>query len=432
MKFSWWIPFLALTPAAFVLYWLNASGATAGTFTDALFIVSLLALIPLAQMNSALVDRLAHGAPKVLSGLLNACLDNVPEIAIGFWLLLQVVRHNNADLLKTNYSIIHGLLLGSVIENVLFTLGIATLIGALRHGKLRFSREKAAGFASMLGLAVVGLALPTLATSFATEEARTASTEIWVSVVVSAILMISYVAYVAVEVFGVGEKKSTPEAEETGPATVAHHVAHHAHEEGHSSAGEERELTKEHVTIAARALTHQKQMAAEQAEPQRSFGATAGLLALVMISIAAIAGVCATLVTVSDRVIAHTPITPLSFGLIILPVVCNFGELLEAGQLAFRKDMEAAMEVAAGSSIQVPLFVTPVLIFTGLVFATLTPALPAALTLIFPGLALITLGLAAFVYALVNLDGETTWLEGAQLIVFYAMIAITAFALPGA
>jgi Ca2+:H+ antiporter len=93
--------------------------------------------------------------------------------------------------------------------------------------------------------------------------------------------------------------------------------------------------------------------------------------------------------------------------------------------------MEGAMEIAAGSSIQVPLFVTPVLVFTGLIFAALTPNLPA-ITLIFPPLALITLGLAAFVYALVNLDGETTWLEGAQLIVFYVMIAVTAFALPGA
>jgi Ca2+:H+ antiporter len=430
VKFSWWIPFLALTPAAFVLYWLNTRGATTGQFTDALFVVSLLALIPLAEANGALVERLAQGAPKVFSGLLNACLDNIPEIAIGFWLLLQVVRH--PYLLTENYTIVRGLLLGSVIENILFTLGIATLTGALRHGKLRFSREKAAGFASMLGLAVVGLALPTLATSFASEEARTASTEIWVSIVVSGILIISYIAYVAVEVFGVGNKEEAePVAEETGPATVAHHLAHHAHEEGHASPRAEHELTVEHEEIVTRAAAHQKAVEAERAAPQRNFGVTAGLLVLVVISIAAIAGVCATLVTVTDRVIAHSPLTPLSFGLIVLPIICNFGELIEAGQSAFRKDMEAAMEVAAGSSVQVPLFVTPVLVFTGLVFSLLPQGQPP-LTLTFPGLALITLGLAAFVYALVNLDGETTWLEGAQLIVFYAMIAITAFALPGA
>ncbi len=427
MKFQWWMPFLALTPAAFVLYWLNTHGATAGQFTDALFIVSLVALIPLAQANGALVEQLAAGAPKIFSGLLNACLDNVPEISVGFWLLLQVVRH--PYLLTENYSIVHGLLLGSVIENILFTLGIATLTGALRHGRLRFSREKAAGFASMLGLAVVGLALPTMATTFAKDEARTASTEQLVSIVVSVILLISYIAYILVEFFKVGDKGES-EASETGPATIEHHTAHHAHEEGHAGPSVEHALERERKEIATR-VSERKQEQAEASTPQRGLGAMAGLLTLVIISIAAIAGVCATMVTVSDRFIQHTPLTPLSFGLIVLPIITNFGELIEAAKSAFNKDMEGAMEVAAGSSVQVPLFVTPVLVFIGLLFAALTPGL-SAITLSFPPVALITLGLATFVYALVNLDGETTWLEGAQLVVFYVMIAVTAFALPGA
>lgn len=427
VKFQWWMPLLALTPAAFVLYWLNSQGASVGQYTDALFIVSLVALIPLAQANGELVERLAAGAPKIFSGLLKACLDNVPEIAIGFWLLLQVVRH--PYLRNENYSIVHGLLLGSVIENILFTLGFATLIGALRHGKLRFSREKAAGFASMLGLAVVGLALPTLATSFAKEEAQTASTEEWVTTIVSIILMISYIAYILVEFFNFGDK-GEPAAEETGPATIEHHSAHHAHEAGQAEPSVEQELERERQRIAVRAAVREKEQS-EASAPQRGMGALVGLLTLVIISIAAIAGVCATLATVSDRFIQHTPLTPLSFGLIVLPIITNFGELIEAGKSAFNKDMEGAMEIAAGSSVQVPLFVTPVLVFTGLLFSLLTPGLPA-ITLIFQPLALITMGLAAFVYALVNLDGETTWLEGAQLIAFYTMIAVTAFALPGA
>ncbi|HEU0027249.1 MAG TPA: hypothetical protein VFQ25_09050 [Ktedonobacterales bacterium] len=423
----WWAPFLALTPAAFVLYWLNSGGATAGQYTDALFYVSLLALIPLAQANSGLVARLASGAPRIFSGLLNACLDNVPEIAIGFWLLLQVVRH---PYLKTeNFAIVHGLLLGSVIGNLLLTLGVATLVGALRHGRLRFSREKAAGFASMLGLAVVGLALPTLATDFAIEKARTVRTEEWVSIVVSGILLISYVAYILVEYFNVGEK-SAPEEAEAGPATTEHHAAHHALEERRASPEIESELALERGDIATKVAVREKEQA-EASAPRRGFGAMAGLLSLVIISIAAIAGVCATLATVSDRFIQHTPLTPLSFGLIVVPVITNFGELLEAARTAFNKDMEGAMQVAAGSSVQVPLFVTPVIVFVGLLFALLTPGL-SPLALIFQPLALITLGLVVFVYALVNLDGETTWLEGAQLIAFYAMIAVTAFALPGA
>src|SRR5215470_6339358 len=106
------MPFLALTPAAFVLFWLNSQGSTAGQFTDWLFIIALLALIPLAQANGKLVESLAQGSNSIFSGLLKACLDNVPEIAIGFWLLMQTVWHR--ELLTENYSIVHGLLLGSV------------------------------------------------------------------------------------------------------------------------------------------------------------------------------------------------------------------------------------------------------------------------------------------------------------------------------
>ncbi len=421
VKFYWWLPFLALTPAAFILYWLNTHGATAGEFTDALFIVSLLALIPLAQANGALVERLAKGAPKFISGLFEAFLDNVPEISIGFWLLLQVARH--PYLQAENFTIIHGLLLGSVIGNILLTLGIATLAGALRHGKLRFSRERAAGFASMLGLALVGLALPTLATAFADDKSRTIQTEEWVSVVVSVILLISYIAYILVEIFNVGEKgeKAKLETAETGPATL---------ETGRAGADIQSTLERERENTAMRVSVREKE-GAEASAPQQSFGVLAGLLTLAFITIAAIAGVCATLATVTDRFIEHTALTPLSFGLIVLPVITNFGELLDAGEKAFGKDMQGAMEIAAGSSVQVPLFVTPVIVFVGLLFSFLTPGL-SPLALIFQPLALITLGLATFVYALVNLDGETTWLEGAQLIAFYAMITVTAFALPGA
>ena len=91
--------------------------------------------------------------------------------------------------------------------------------------------------------------------------------------------------------------------------------------------------------------------------------------------------------------------------------------------------MQAAMrgmsQVAAGSSVQVPLFVTPVLVFVGFGLALLTPGLQQ-FTLVFKPLELVTVGLVVFVYALVNLDGETTWLEGLQLCAFYAMIALTA------
>ncbi|HET9111272.1 MAG TPA: hypothetical protein VFN78_10645 [Ktedonobacterales bacterium] len=414
MKLRIWHVSLLLAPAALALYWYNTNGATTGRLSFWVFGVSLLALLPLAQINGDMVKVLARGRSQIVAGLMNAFLGNVPEIAIGFWLLMQVVRH--PYLTDSNYTIVHGLLLGSVISNILLTLGLATFAGAWRHGRLRFSQERAAGFASMLGLAVVGLALPTLATAFAdqSKELLGSYTEEAVSLVVCAILFLSYLAYVLVEYFHVGDRLAVVKAEED-------------EKRGRALTAAEVEAVKREEEAKAQRLREEQ----AQDEAPLSVGVTALALTLLVISIGAIAGVCATLVTVTDRVIVDSPLlTPLSFGLIVLPIICNFGELLEAAQMALGKRMEEAMEVAAGSSVQVPLFVTPVIVFVGFIFALLTPGLQQ-FTLVFKPLELVTVGLVVFVYALVNLDGETTWLEGVQLCAFYAMIALTAFALPG-
>lgn len=414
VKFRIWHITLLLAPAALALYWYNTNGATTGKLTFWLFGVSLVALLPLAQFNGDLVEVLARGRSQIVAGLMNALLGNIPEIAIGFWLLMQVVRH--PELTNSNYTIVHGLLLGSVIGNILLTLGLATFAGAWRHGRLRFSQERAAGFASMLGLAVVGLALPTLATATAEKgkELLGSSTEEAVSLVVCAILLISYLAYVLVEYFHIGDRLAAEKAE--GEESKGQAI----------TAAQEAAIKRVEEAKAERA----SELAAEGEQALRT-GVTALALVALVVSIGAIAGVCATLVTTTDRVIVASPLlTPLSFGLIVLPIICNFGELLEATQMAWGKRMEEAMEVAAGSSVQVPLFVTPVLVFVGFGFAALTPGLQQ-FTLVFKPLELVTVGLVVFVYALVNLDGETTWLEGLQLCAFYAMIALTAFALPG-
>ncbi|HLJ82101.1 MAG TPA: hypothetical protein VKT52_11475, partial [Ktedonobacterales bacterium] len=141
-------------------------------------------------------------------------------------------------------------------------------------------------------------------------------------------------------------------------------------------------------------------------------------------------GIAAMLVSVTDNVIHSTPLTPLSVGLILFPIVCNLGEQAGAVVTAWRDHMDGAMSVAAGSSVQVALFVTPVLVLLSFPIGGFTHSL--TLSLLFAPLQLITLGLVAFVYALVSLDGETTWLEGLQLLAFYAMIVAVAFALPGA
>ena len=161
---------------------------------------------------------------------------------------------------------------------------------------------------------------------------------------------------------------------------------------------------------------------------QNPYGVPIALVGLAIVTIVTVV-VAVILVSVTDRVITNTVLTPLSVGLILFPIVCNLGEQASSVLNAWRNDMEGAMSVAAGSSVQVALFVTPVLVLLSYLLATGNVNL--ILVLIFQPLQLIVVGLVAFVYTLVSQDGETTWLEGLQLLAFYAMIVAVAFLLPG-
>ena len=418
MKVRWsFIASIVLAAGAIVAWYLNGSGSYAGQLEYWVFGLALAALIPLAQAINDVTEGLSPYLGKVSRGLIEATFSNVPEIAIGVFLLIKA--HESATLLDTNFAIIRGLLIGSVINNVLLVLGSAVFFGALRNGRMKFNAEQAAGFASMLALAVVGLALPTLAAGFAKEHS--AANEETASLVVSAILIITYIMYVGASTFGWGEKvrasrKKTAakgEAQSEGEA------------EGEADEETRKRLEKEQAEAEQEAREAVRRRELRREKP---LAVPLGFLALAFLT-AVIAFMAYLIVGVTDEVITQSALTPLSVGLILFPIVCNLGELIAAFRGSWRNDMDAAMNVAAGSSVQVPLFVTPVLVLISAILAGANAG--NVLTLVFNPVVLIVVGLVTFVYALVNLDGETTWLEGVQLLAFYLMIAVTALVLPG-
>jgi Ca2+:H+ antiporter len=103
-------------------------------------------------------------------------------------------------------------------------------------------------------------------------------------------------------------------------------------------------------------------------------------------------------------------------GLVVVAIAGNAVENVVGVQLALQNRAEFAVSVIVNSSLQIALFLTPVLVFVSLFFAT-------TLTLAFPTLLAIVLLLAAGVAALVVYDGESTWEEGAILIGLYTVIA---------
>ncbi|HEX6819664.1 MAG TPA: hypothetical protein VF120_14905 [Ktedonobacterales bacterium] len=383
IQVKWWYwPLLLAVPATGVLWVLNRQvGSVQGELTVPLFFVAALALIPLATMIGDATESAAAYVGPVAGGLLNATFSNVPELAIGLFLLLDAhQRANVPGTVASDHEVIRGLLIGSVINNILLVLGVSIFLAALRHGRMNFSKEGAAGYASMLALAVVGLALPTLASGFAADNVAGVDR---VSLLVGLVLVLSYVAYIG--------------------ATVFHWRENPPGEKRLDQFADPRAVRDRSGLVLAFSLF--------------------GILTLLTVGIAFV------LVDTTDKAITNTPLTPLSVGLIIFPILCNVGELAGVLEGAMKNNMEQAMAVAGGSAVQVPLLVAPILIAV----AYLTSGGDSAqlLPLVFQPLLLIVVGLVTFVYALVSLDGETTWLEGLQLVAFYAMIAVTALALPG-
>jgi len=427
---------LMAVPLTIAAWYFNRSGPHAGQLTFWIFGLALVAVIPLATLLGTITETLEDYLGERLGGLLGASFGNVPELAIGVALLIHAHTHvENAALVKADLDIVHALLIGSVINNVLFVLGSSIFSGAIRNGRMRFSAESAAGYASMLALAVVGLALPKIATSVSgLKPSDIPGVEVNITIPFAVVLLLSYVAYILSTVFKFGTTPHPPKRTAKHEHAVARHeqavtvdgsvVLGHQH-------GDETEVEKiVREEVAAQGKEEQAERERLRAlRRQHPYTVPIALVSLAIVTLATVI-IAGLLVSVTDNAIVQSPIlTPLSVGLILFPVVCNLGEQAGAMTSTWRNRMEGAMSLAAGSSVQVALFVTPALALVSFLLATGDPHL--ILTLVFEPLQLIVIGLVAFVYALVSLDGETTWLEGLQLLAFYAMVVAVAFVRPG-
>jgi Ca2+:H+ antiporter len=107
-------------------------------------------------------------------------------------------------------------------------------------------------------------------------------------------------------------------------------------------------------------------------------------------------------------------------GVVLVPTIGNLAEHLVAVQLAAKDKMEFAMAVSYGSSLQVALFVAPVLVILGALMGH-------PMDLVFTPLEVAAVGAAVGISALIALDGESNWLEGALLVIVYVILAVSFF-----
>ena len=288
--------------------------------------------------------------------------------------LLNATLGNAAELIIAAFAIRAGLLelvkasiAGSILGNVLLVLGLSLFAGGLKNGMQRFNRTLAGVNATMLILAVIGLGVP----SFFNQsiEVRSHVAVEYLSLCVAGVLMLLYVLWLVY-------------------SFTAHPVGHQAD-------------------------TH-------RARPTWSTSTSVGVLIVATVFIAWLSEI---LVGAVESVVLSWGITEFFLGIILIPLVGNVAEHLVGVQTAIKNDMELSLSISVGSSLQVALFVAPLLVFLSLLMGN-------PLTLVFNQFEMIALVAAVLSAALVSLDGESNWLEGAQLLAVYIILGVAFFYLP--
>lgn len=364
------------------------------------FILAALGIIPLAGLIGEATESLAERVGPLVGGLLNATFGNAAEFIIG----VSALAAGLPDVVRASIA-------GAIIGNALFTLGSAMLAGGWRYGLQRFQERNAGQYALMLALAVVGLSVPSLLATIGAGTTSGASTVHGLalhemSLVVAALLLLSYVGYLAFSVFGVRAERRGSGAPGVAP--------------------EQDESTKQVESAPA--------MSAEPAPTEgggivgmirrwRQRGMTFDVLTL-LVATALVAVVSELLTGAIEPLSRNLHLSAFFVGLIVLPLVGGAAEYATAVRAALADHMEATMAVTAGSSIQIALLIAPLLIL-------ISPLIGSTLDLDFTQLELVIFGLVAGLFAIISLDGESTWLEGLQLCVFYLIVAVGAFFITG-
>jgi Ca2+:H+ antiporter len=323
-----------------------------------IFIVAAIAILGLAWLVGVATERIGAKTGPQVGGILNATFGNIAELIIAFFAL-------QAGLIE----VVKASLTGSIIGNLLLVLGASVLVGGLRNGHQTFSQRIAGSNAALLGVAAIGLFIPAIFALSTGDSSQGTLTE--ESVIVAFLLIIGYVLALIYQFTNPGET-----------------LGGHESSEGHGGPAWSTR-TSVFVLLAA-----------------------AGLLALMSeILVAAI-----------DEFLVSFDLTPFFVGVILIPTIGNLAEHLVAVQLAYRNKMEFAMAVSFGSSLQVALFVAPILVIIGALIGQ-------PMDLVFEPLEVAAVAAAVGISALIALDGESNWLEGALLIIVYVILAGSFFEL---
>ncbi len=335
---------------------------------------SALSMIPLAGLMGEATEELAEATGPKLGGLLNATLGNAAELIITL-VALQAGK----------YTLIKASIAGSILSNLVMGVGLSLLLGGMKNGLLKYDRTAAGVNSTMLLIAVTALIVPTV---FAGSHSPAMLTQDLnhLSIGVACILLVMYVLGVIFTF-----SRSPTEAHLTDMPLSGGGL------EGDATPGEHE--PSEHA-------------------PRWSVKFSLMMLAIATIFIVALSEL---LVGAVEPVVQQWGISEFFIGLILVPIVGNAAEYIVAIRVALKNQMDLSLSISLGSSTQIALFVAPVLVLLSFIMG------PTPMDLHFHMFEVVAVTLGVLTATFISLDGESTWLEGAQLLAVYMLFGVASF-----
>ena len=329
----------------------------------ALFICSAIAIIPVAGWIGRATEALSARVGEGLGGLLNATFGNAAELIIA-----------GIALAKGLPGVVKASITGSIIGNILLVLGLSALLGGAKHKEQHFNKSGARTSVISLSLAAIALIIPTVfhMAAAASPSGWSPNMEHQLSLGIAVVL---FLTYLCVLIFTLGTHK-------------------------HFFIGGEGELEDE--------IEHWSRSKA---------------IVILIIATAAVAMLSEFLVGTIESVRASFGVTEVFVGVIVVAIVGNAAEHSTAIVMALKNKMDLSVGIAIGSSLQIALFVAPVLVFLSYFLGH-----PMDLEFSLPEI----FAVVASVYIIFQIsgDGETNWIEGVQLLSVYLILGILFYYLP--
>ncbi|HYT41123.1 MAG TPA: calcium/proton exchanger [Methylomirabilota bacterium] len=343
-----------------------------------IFIFAAIALTPLAKLIGDSTEHLAIHFGTTIASLLNVTFGNAAEIIIG----IVALSAGLVNLVKAS-------IIGSIIGNILLIFGLSLVVGGLKQKEQFFNKENTGYQSSMLFLAIIGLAIPTILSitvlNPTTEVSLVGQGNIqFISDVLAFVLLGVYIASIIFTFVTHKHLFAIPSMEREG-GNKAHKDIDNQRQHPYDSHWSK----KKSILLLG-----------------------AGVIGVVLVS--------EVLVSSVEVTIKKFGFGEMFVGAIIVGIVGNAAEHSSAIMLARRGKLDLSIGIAAGSGTQVAIFVVPILVIAGIV-------LNRPFNLVFTIYELAVVFLAALILNFIAHDGKSNWFEGIMLTAVYIMIAVGFF-----